>query len=123
MTATLSGDFLLMGSCVQSHDHWCVTFSANQTEVSCSVFALPDSLLEETESVFFQLLPRTFLGTLGQQTVLNITIVDRTEREFCQLFDTLVFCLFGWFTFHIYSVYEIVTYQQLGIVCSFQMER
>ena len=87
--ATVSEDFSLMSGCVQSHDHWCVTFSVNQTEVRCSVFARPDNLLEGKESVFLQLLPGLRYGTLGQQTLLNITILDRTEREFCWTVDNL----------------------------------
>ena len=84
-SATPSEDFSLLGGCTQSHDHWCVTFAANQTEQTCTVFARPDDLLEGTETIFLELQPSLQFGELGSPTQLNITILDRTEREFPHL--------------------------------------
>ena len=96
-SATPSEDFSLIGGCTQSHDHWCVTFAANQTEQTCTVFARPDDLLEGTETIFLELLPSLQFGELGSPTQLNITILDRTEREFPHL-SQIVFthtCMFS----------------------------
>ena len=74
-----------MSDCVQSHDHWCVTFSPNATRTRCSVFARQDDLLEGTETVFLELQSRLQFGELGQPAQLNISILDRTERELSDL--------------------------------------